>query len=128
MGKSTDTIFQYERKRQSLLRKLAKIGPFISGTPVYLHIRCGNSRCKCVKDPEYHKEKLYISWTEGGKKRNGCLYIPRDLEEKVLKWIEEYKLLKEKIHEIIILGRKIIKTYVKEKRRCKGKEWRITIR
>jgi hypothetical protein len=98
-----------DRRRQALLKKMSKVGPFIMATPTYLKVRCGNLDCKCAKRPEDRHEKLHLSWTDA--EGNGTAYVPVDLREEVLAWVANYWKVKEYMKEMTELSRKMIKIY-----------------
>jgi len=45
-----------ERKRDSLLKRLAKVKPFVDGSIVKVRRRCGNKNCKCAKSTYRHEK------------------------------------------------------------------------
>ena len=55
----------YIRKRDALLKRLRKIGPFVSGSMVVVSRRCGNPNCHCATG-EKHKS-FYITYKVKGK-------------------------------------------------------------
>jgi len=116
-----------DRKRQSLLKKIAETGPFIMATPTYLKVRCGNPKCKCATDKEARHEKLHLSWTDA--KGNGTCYVPVDIREDVLKWVENYWKIKQYMTEMTDISRRMIKMYAstvgRVKRQQKEKQKKI---
>ena len=38
-----------KRKRDSLMKRMGKAEPFVSGSVVTVRKRCGNKNCKCAK-------------------------------------------------------------------------------
>ena len=117
-----------EKRRFGLLKKMAKVGPFIMATPTYLKVRCGNEDCKCADDPNERHEKLHLSWSDA--KGSGTAYVPVDLREEVLEWIENYWEIKELMKEMTDISRQMIKMYAKtigaHKRRMKKKGLKTT--
>lgn len=108
-----------ERKRNSLLKKLAVSEPFIDGSVVKVSRRCGNKNCKCAVRGEKH-ESFYLQYQEKGATKG--IYIPVDFEEEVFKWSKEWKKVKEIVHEICRIQKSIIRRHVKEKRLKKGRK------
>jgi len=104
-----------QKRRNSLIKKMAKIGPFMMATPTYLKVKCGNKKCKCVNDREARHEKLHLSWTDA--EGSGTKYVPVSLREEVLEWIENYWIVKEYMKEVTIISRKIIGLYVKSRKK-----------
>jgi hypothetical protein len=107
-----------ERKRDSLLKKLAASGPFVDGSVVKVRRRCGNKNCRCAQGEKH--ESLYLMYKVKGVTK--AVYIPVDIEEEVLKWSEEWKKVKGIIQEICRAQKSIIRRYVKEKRLKKGRK------
>ena len=109
-----------DRRRRALLKKMSKMGPFIMATPTYLKVRCGNPRCKCATNKKARHEKLHLSWTDSA--GDGTCYVPVDLREEVLEWVENYWEMKRYIKEMTELSRKMIKIYAKTLGRVKRKQ------
>ncbi len=107
-----------KKKRDSLLKRMKKINPFIEGSLVIVRRRCGNKNCKCFKRGEKHRG-YYLMYKE--KKKTKGVYIPVDKVEEVKGWAEEYKRLKRLIKEVSEVQKEIIKRYVKEKRQKGGR-------
>ncbi len=108
-----------DRKRQGLLKKMGKVGPFIMATPTYLKVRCGNPKCACVTKKSARHEKLHLSWTDAS--GNGTCYVPVDLRDEVLQWVENYWTVKEYVKEMTEISRRMIKMYAKTVGRKKKK-------
>ena len=109
-----------DRRREALLKKMGKVGPFIMATPTYLKVRCGNPDCKCAKRKEDRHEKLHLSWSDA--QGDGTCYVPVDLREEVLEWVENYWTLKEYMKEMTSLSRRMIKIYAKTAGRVKRRQ------
>jgi len=101
------------KKRDSLLKKLALIGPFVDGSIAKVKRRCGNKNCKCYLLGEKH-ESYYLMYKVAGVSKG--IYIPVDLEDEVRGWNKEYERLKKIIAEISKANKEIIKRYVTEKK------------
>lgn len=104
-----------KRKRDSLLKQLGRIEPFVDGSIVKVRRRCGNKKCKCAQGEKH--ESLYLMYQVKGVTK--AVYIPVDLAEEVVKWSKEYKLVKNRIREISRIQKSIIRRHVKERRRQK---------
>lgn len=102
------------RRRDALLKRLGRLGPFVNGSLVLIARTCGNSaHCKCSRG---HKHvNTYLSYAAKGKTK--MVYIPVDLEKDVRHWSAEYRGLKEVIAEIADLQKEIIRRHVQERRR-----------
>lgn len=115
------TLDYWYRKRDSLLKTLADIGPFVDASLVTIARTCGNPGCKCAQG-EKHRSR-YLTYkaaaTDGKKQRmkTQTLYVPLALEQQVKAWVEEYKRLKAISKQIADAQKMIIRSYVREKGR-----------
>lgn len=105
------------RKRASLLRHLATLGPLIDGSLVTIARVCGNPNCKCAQG-EKHRS-LYLTYkgqrrVPGEPAKSKTLYIPVPLEAEVRQWNQECVKARELIRQISEIQREIIRSYVKE--------------
>ncbi len=108
-----------KRKRDSLLKQLAGIGPFADGSMVVVKRRCGNKNCKCCLKDEKH-ESYYLHYKEKGVTK--AVYIPVDMEDTVRQWNDNHKILKEIVAEVSRTNKEIIRRHVKERRLKKGRK------
>ena len=107
-----------KRKRAGLIKQLQRAKPFIDGSVVKIKRTCGNKEhCHCGKGILH--ESYYLTYKE--KKKTRTIYIPVDMEDEVREWSKEHKRIKGIIREICRCQKAIIKRYVKEKRRKKGR-------
>lgn len=75
-----------ERKARSQLAQLVAQRGFLRGSLLVRRRVCGKARCKCTRG-ELH-ESLYLVISEKGKTRQ--LYVAKDWEPRVRRWVEEY--------------------------------------
>jgi len=108
-----------KRKRDSLIKQLASIGPFVDGSMVKVKRRCGNKNCKCYLKGEKH-EGYYLQYKLKGVSKG--VYIPVDMEDTVRQWNDEYRRLKKIIADIARANKEIIRKHVAEKRLKKGRK------
>ncbi|MBC8388452.1 MAG: hypothetical protein H8E13_10450 [Actinobacteria bacterium] len=108
-----------KRKRDSLIKQLASIGPFVDGSMVKVKRRCGNKNCKCYLKGEKH-EGYYLQYKLKGVSKG--VYIPVDMEDTVRQWNDEYRRLKKIIADIARANKEIIRRHVKEKKLKKGRK------
>lgn len=108
-----------KRKRDSLIKQLASIGPFVDGSMVKVKRRCGNKNCKCYLKGEKH-EGYYLQYKLKGVSKG--IYIPVDMEDTVKQWNDEYRRLKKIIADIARANKEIIRRHVAEKRLKKGRK------
>jgi len=107
------------KKRDSLIKKLASIGPFIDGSIVKVKRRCGNKNCKCYLKGQKH-EGYYIQYKLKGVSKG--VYIPVGLEDEVREWNRQYKKLRRIIAEVSRTSKEIIRRHASEKRLKKGRK------
>lgn len=107
--------------RRDLLLKLEKFGqeqPFIAGSLVKIHRRCGNPNCRCAQaDGEKHPAYLLTSKVNGKTK---SVYVPVDMVDEVSQWCRRYRELKEEIQAVSACCEQLIRLHVKEKRAGNG--------
>lgn len=103
----------YIRKREALLKRLRKVGPFVSGSMVIVSRRCGNPNCRCATG-EKHKSYYLMYKVKGITK---AVYVPVDLVPEVKKWVREHRRIKRLITEISNQQKEVIRLYVRTKRR-----------
>ncbi len=83
------------KPRLNKKRKLPAIDDVIRGSAVVMERVCGSESCRCLKG---HKHRsLYISQYHKGSPR--MVYIPKTNESKVLKLVDNYRILKKAIYK-----------------------------
>lgn len=107
------------RRRDSLVKKLTGIGPFVDGSITKVKRRCGNKNCRCYLKGQKH-ESYYLMYKVKGVTK--AVYIPVDIADEVIAWNKEYKRLKRIISEISRANKSIIARYVTEKKQRKGRK------
>jgi len=106
-----------DRRRKALLKKIARLGPWIMGTPTITH----NKSTRTGRREAGFAEKLYLTFSEAGG-RNGSTYVPVGMREEVLEWVENYTTMKEYMREMTELSRKMIRLYTKSKKPRKAQK------
>jgi len=101
------------RQRQARLNDLGKTKPFIIGSLVEIHKRCGNKHCRCARG-EKHRG-YYITTKHKGKTLTQ--YVPVGMYKTVHQWVIEYRVLKGIIKDIDHIQRVLLKRFVKERGR-----------
>lgn len=76
-----------EREWRSRLAQLVHAHPLMRATVNVRMVTCGKAGCRCTQG-ERHRA-VYLVCNVKGKRRQ--LFIPADLEEEVLQWVENYK-------------------------------------
>ena len=110
---ASPNIRSWERTRTGLLKRLAKIGPFIKGSLVEIHRACGNPNCSCARGMGHSGWYLTYKY----KAKTQTLYVPVDLKQEVQAWVAEHQKLRLLMTRVDEMQKKIIRRYVKEKRR-----------
>lgn len=105
-------IRSLQRIRLALLKRLAKIGPFIKGSLVQIQRACGHPHCHCASGPGHSSYYLTYKY----KAKTQTLYVPIDLEMEVRAWVETSQKLRLLMSKMDETQKKIIRRYVKEKR------------
>ena len=83
------------KTRLNKKRRLPAIDDVIRGSAVIMERVCGSESCRCLKG---HKHRsLYISQYHKGSPR--MVYIPKTNEKKVLKMVNNYRILKSAIYK-----------------------------
>ena len=113
--KNTNT---YKRQIEARMKKLAGIGTIIDGSLVVAHRRCGNPNCRCARGEPHPGHYL----TRKVNNKTESLYIPVGLVEDVKQWVSNRKKLKRLVAEICELQRCVVKNYVGDKKREKGRK------
>lgn len=116
---SRTSLSQRERELRSRLHALInEAEDFIHGSPVELFRRCGNPNCKCATSDEHRHRALTVGQTRKGK--SSTLYVPRDLEAKVLTGIDHFKKAQEILEELNLEARKRLAKAKTERRQTKS--------
>ena len=109
------------RRRVALLKKMSKVGPFIMATASQYKTKCASKSCRCQKNHKrYGHETFRISWTDSH--GDGACYVPVDIREDVLEWVDNYWTMKEYMKEMTELSRKMIRMYARTLGRVKKKQ------
>ncbi len=75
--------------------RLPAIDDVIRGSAVIMERACGSSSCRCLRG---HKHRsLYISQYHKGSPR--MVYIPKEFEKKVIRLVDNYRVLKASIYK-----------------------------
>lgn len=101
------------RQRQASLKKLRTTQPFIAGSLVQIHKRCGNKNCHCARGEKHHG--YYITTKYKGKTKTQ--YVPIGMYKTVKQWVVEYRVLKTIIRDISRIQTRLLQRFVKERGR-----------
>ena len=107
--------------KKTLRRKLSGLGrkePFMEGTLVTVHRRCGRPNCKCATGGPTHTAHIL---TTKVKAKTKALYVPVDMVEEVGRWGAQYRRLKVQIKEVCACCEQLVRLHAKEKRAAKLK-------
>ena len=85
-----------ERSVRSRLAKLVHDEPLVQGSLVTMKNRCGKPGCKCARGERHIC--LCLSIKDQGKRR--LIYVPKEWEEAVTTWVENYKEVKALMDEV----------------------------
>jgi len=107
--------------KRKLSRKLAALGqkkPFVIGSLVKIHRKCGNPNCQCAREGPKHPAHLLTTKVDG---KSQAIYVPVDMVEEVQQWCRQHRDLKADIKEVSDCCQQLIRLYTKEKRARHGK-------
>jgi hypothetical protein len=85
-----------ERGFRSKLAQLIDQRGLLRGTLLSRKRGCGKGSCRCAKG--HLHESLYLVVSEGGRTRQ--LYVPKDWEAVVRRWVQGYRQAQELMEEI----------------------------
>ena len=85
-----------ERKKRSQLAKLLHERRFLCGSLVTMARTCGNPGCKCMRGEKH--VSLYLAMKDGPKRK--MIYIPRQWEESISSWVQNYQNIKKLTDEV----------------------------
>jgi hypothetical protein len=106
------------RQLDSRLKRLHSTQPILAATLVEFQKACGVPSCHCMRGGSAHPSQ-HVTFKEKGCSRS--VYVPQELLPQVRVWIEEYRRLKQLLHEISQLSLALIRTHVRQRRRKKGR-------
>lgn len=89
------------KTRYKIYRKMPKIVKSIRGSLVIMKRTCGKPNCRCQRG--FKHKAVYLSQRYKGRTR--MIYIPHDIEEKIVEYIKTYqeiKIILDKISDINI--------------------------
>ena len=87
-----------ERALRSKLTQIVSGQGIIRGTLLDRRRHCGNPGCHCAKGPGH--PALYLILSDGQRKRQRQLYIPKEWHDRVRQWVDNHRQVRELIHEI----------------------------
>ena len=107
----------YERRAALLLKRLARLGPFVAASLTCVAHRCGHRRCRCAQG------QLHPSWRLTYKDQNQktvTVYVPVGMLSEVRQWVKNHRALKQLAAEISAAQLARVRLCVREKRRRKS--------
>ena len=88
-----------ERERRSRLAQLTHGAGLLRGTLAIRERACGKSNCKCIKGEKH--VSLYLVASYEGRVRQ--LFIPKDWEPQVRRWVQQYQEARRLLEEVSLL-------------------------
>lgn len=85
-----------ERRARSRLTQLISQRGVLRGSLLVRGRVCGKPNCKCARGQKH--ESLYLVISEGGRTRQ--LYVPKDWESRVRRWVEDHRRARQLMEEI----------------------------
>lgn len=86
-----------ERESRSRLKPYIIYQSLLKGSLTMRKHTCGKANCKCAKS-SYKHSSLYLTRMKNGKIEQ--LYIPKDKEEFVRKWVKNFHVVQELLEKI----------------------------
>lgn len=77
-----------ERQERSRLAQYVHQKPFLRGSLVDSHFKCGKDNCWCTKAKKGHPA-CYLSIRVGSKRK--MIYVPKDQEKHIREWVNNHK-------------------------------------
>ena len=106
----------FERRAAACLKRLAKVGPFVAASLVFVPHRCGNPRCRCASGDKHPSWRLTY---KGRKQKTVTVYVPVAMIEEVRQWVKNYRAFKRLAAAISDAQLKRVRLRVRERRRRK---------
>ena len=88
-----------ERERRSRLAQLIHEAGLLRGTLAVRERTCGKPNCRCVKGERH--VSLYLVASYEGRVRQ--LFIPKDWEPQVRRWVQQYQEARKLLEEVSLL-------------------------
>ena len=82
---------------REILDQIRRTKPFLVGSLTVTMKRCGKPRCRCAEEGPIHETAL-LTWKEENRTRT--LYVPRRLRGEVARWVQEARLLRERMERM----------------------------
>lgn len=112
MAEKLDSMRMLAVRRDSRLRQLAQVGPFIAGSLAKVGVKCGNPNCRCASGERH--ESWVLTRKERGK--TVTVRVPRDMVEEVKQWVAEHKRIKRLAKEASSLSEQMLRLFVRASR------------
>jgi Family of unknown function (DUF6788) len=108
----SDSIATLLRRRQALVKKLARLEPLIlRGSLIERYKRCGHPRCKCQQG-QGHGPKYYLSVSQAGS-RPEMDYVPEDYSQQVSDYLQNFQKVRQVLEQICNINRTLLRRRVK---------------
>ena len=78
-------LMELEKRRATVIRKLASNRPMLRGSCGLIYRRCGKAACKCNQDKGHPRNRLI--WSENGKVKTKTIPVAD------IKWVKEMTLV-----------------------------------
>lgn len=85
-----------ERRFRSRLTQLLSQRGVIRGSLLVRRRQCGKANCHCARGPGH--QSLFLVISENGRTRQ--LFVPKDWESRVRRWVEDYHHARELLEEV----------------------------
>jgi len=96
-----------QQRRRGLARMLPVTEETLRGSLIERYVTCGNPSCKCARG-ERHGPVWYLSITLGPGRTTSTVVQPEQLE-RVRRWIENYRKVKDDLEKISEINRELLR-------------------
>lgn len=106
-------MHKLKRRRQTLEKTLAGLGPLMRGSVVELATTCGNPNCRCASGHKH--KKLYYSMSRKGK--TTLVYLGKSRAPLARQYANNYKRLLEIVEEMTTINMQLLRAGATDTRR-----------
>ena len=95
------------QRKQRLVKRLPALEAILPGSLIERYKRCGKPGCKCAHG-RGHGPKYYLSVSQSGS-RPRMDYVPCEYLQQVLRYVENYRLVRETLKQICAINRELLR-------------------
>ena len=92
-----------------MLGKLLDLRQILRGSLVTRYRRCGRASCHCAAEGDLGHGPAYYLMVTVAPRQTLQIYVPKEHKRAVERWIENFRLARERLEEISTLNRELLK-------------------